>query len=97
MSTTREEHHVTTTPPEQPAQEEELITAREVASLLGITRQRVMALARREGFPAPHTIYVPHRAWPKAKVLEWDAARKAPAPADPSQKAELAAGDEAPK
>lgn len=49
-----------------------LLSIREVANVLGVSRQRAMVLAQREDFPDSRPVYVEHRAWTREAIEEWD-------------------------
>lgn len=62
----------------QPA---ELLTTAEAARVLGIARQRVMALAAADPeFPASQPSATGGRGWPRAAILAWAAAHPEPGP-----------------
>lgn len=56
-----------------------LVTAVQVADLLGVTRQRVHQLTAQEDFPEPKGRVGSHgtRLWDRTEIVSWREARKA--------------------
>jgi len=54
----------------------ELMGTAEVALLLGVSRQRVLQLASRAGFPEPVAVLRMGNVWRGAEVREWAEGRK---------------------
>jgi predicted DNA-binding transcriptional regulator AlpA len=48
-----------------------LVGTIEIAELLGVSRQRVDQLARRDDFPAPEAALASGRVWKRADVERW--------------------------
>jgi len=53
----------------------DLVSTKEIAALLGVSRQRVDQLTRIEGFPAPAAELAIGRVWKRTDIERW--ARKA--------------------
>ena len=58
----------------------DLMGTSEVAALLGISRQRVLVIARQPGFPKPLAVLKMGNVWRGAEVRAWAADRKTPGP-----------------
>ena len=52
-----------------------LVGAAEIASMLGISRQRVHQVTTRPGFPAPVVVLSMGKVWHREEVLAWDRER----------------------
>jgi predicted DNA-binding transcriptional regulator AlpA len=50
---------------------EHLVGVAEIAQLLGVTRQRVNALASRPSFPKPEAVLTAGRIWRRSDIEEW--------------------------
>jgi prophage regulatory protein len=51
-----------------------LVAAHEIATMLGVSRQRVSQLATSEGFPEPAAILTVGRIWLREDIEAWAAA-----------------------
>lgn len=49
----------------------ELVGVAEVATMLGLTRQRVNQLSRQEGFPEPLAVLSAGKVWKRADIEKW--------------------------
>lgn len=49
----------------------ELMGTSEIATLLGVSKQRVTALAARPDFPAPVATLAMGKVWRSADIIEW--------------------------
>lgn len=54
----------------------ELMGSAEIASLLGVSRQRVQQLVNTPGFPAPVATLAMGKVWPGQAVRKWAQTRK---------------------
>lgn len=54
----------------------DLMGTAEVAAYLGVTRQRVLQLAKTEGFPEPLVVLSMGKVWDGTKIREWVALRR---------------------
>jgi len=63
----------------------ELVGVAEVAALLGVTRQHVLRLSRREDFPVPIAVLSAGKIWRRRDVEEWS--RSHPRQARPAREA----------
>ncbi len=54
----------------------ELMGTSEVAALLGISRQRVLVIARQTGFPKPLAVLKMGNVWRGTDIKDWQAARR---------------------
>ena len=54
----------------------DLMGTSEVAALLGISRQRVLVIARQSGFPKPVAVLKMGNVWRGEDIRRWAAARK---------------------
>lgn len=60
-----------------------LVGAAEIASMLGVTRQRVHQLAETPGFPEPEAVLASGRVWKRTEIEAWAAMQwKRQAPRD---------------
>jgi predicted DNA-binding transcriptional regulator AlpA len=48
-----------------------LVGAAEIGRMLGVSRQRVQQLIRRDGFPEPEAVLDMGKVWKRADVEEW--------------------------
>jgi len=53
----------------------DLMGTSEVAALLGISRQRVLVIARQPGFPKPLAVLKMGNVWRGTDIRNWQAAR----------------------
>jgi len=56
----------------------ELMGTSEIAALLGVSRQRVLVIARQPGFPKPLAVLKMGNVWRSRDIQEW-AKRRGPA------------------
>ena len=54
----------------------ELVGPKEVADLLGVSRQRVTQLARQPGFPKPVAVLKAGKIWDADEIRAWAERRK---------------------
>ena len=60
----------------------DLMSTSEVAAYLGISRQRVLVIARQPGFPKPLAVLKMGNIWRGADIRAWAAHRGRPAKGD---------------